>query len=335
MPWSVAAAAVAAGGAIYSSNKSSKAGSKSTTQDPAYLRGAKEELVQRGTDLSHRTQETYGGDRIAPMSGNEQSAYDKAAAGSPQARGYFRQAGDQLDASASEFNTENLQKYMNPYTDAVLQPQIREQNKQYAQDKASLANSKAGAWGGDRSAIAESQLEKNHMQNVSDLTGKTFAGAFDDATKNFFNDASRHQQAATSYQRLGEGVENLDTQDIQNLMATGGTKRLLQQAGLDVDYQKFLETRDWDVNNLDTLIQAISAAGGNTTTTRTDSTAKAGLPGQILGAGVSLAGMYFNGNRGGTFTNSNGQVKPNVSDGTAMSDAANRSYFNPATTMDA
>jgi hypothetical protein len=267
-------------------------GQKTTQEDPEYLRRAKENLVDRADTLSHRTYDDFGGDRVAGASNNERSAFDMAASGSPQARDSLTKAGQQLDeASAMDFN-EGVTSYMNPYIDSVLQPQLREQNRQYERSRTALENSKAGAWGGDRAAFSQSELERVHRESIGDLTGRTYSEAFESASRNFFNDQTRKQQAAASYQRLGEGFDRLQTSDIQNLMATGGVERLLRQANLDAQYEKYLEERDWDVNNLDTLIKAISAAGGNQTTTTTQG--RSGAVGQVLGAGAALAGMYFN-----------------------------------------
>src|SRR5690606_24949324 len=113
-------------------------------------------LVSRGADLSRRPYESFGGDRVAGLSDNEQSAIDIAAQRSPAARDAMTKAGVELDeASALEFG-EDLDQYMNPYVDAVLQPQLREQNRAYERGRTSLVNSKGGAWGGDRSAFETS-----------------------------------------------------------------------------------------------------------------------------------------------------------------------------------
>lgn len=287
---------------------SKSGGASTTTKDPKYLRRAKEGLIQRGTALSEREYEPYDGERIAGLSDNERSALELAGRRSGESREYMRRAGQELDKSALEYNSENLKGYMNPYIDEVLQPQLRENNRAYERERTRLGNSDAAAWGGDRQAFRESELERGHRESISDITNKTYSEAFDAATRNFFTDSQRRQAAASSYQRLGEGLSALDTQDIQNLMATGGVERLLRQANLDTKYADFLERRDWNVNNLDILIQAISAAGGNTTTTRTDG--KAGAAGQVLGAGAVLAGMYFGGQKSITNNNANSYYSP-------------------------
>jgi hypothetical protein len=291
MSWVAAAgAAVSVGSALLSKPSSSS----SSTKDPTYLSNAKQDLVSRGETLSNREYTPYTGNRVQGLSDNEQQASELAKQTGQQTKDLTDKATSQLDASTEAYSGDALKKYMNPYTDSVLKGNLRTQNEQYDREKTALTNSKAGAWGGDRSAFAASELEKNQMNATADISNKTYKDAFDEANKNFFTDKARQQTAATAYERTAGDITQMNQSEVQALMATGGTERLLKQAGLDQQYSTFLEKRDWDVNNLDTLIKSIQGASGNTTTTKTGD--KNGAVGQALGAGVTLAGMYF-GNR--------------------------------------
>ena len=89
-------------------------------------------------------------------------------------------------------------------------------------------------------------------------------------------------------------------------MQTGLTERTRDQADLDFQYLEFLEERDWDVQNLDTLVRTLQAVPHDikqdSTTTQTSSSSPmktlAGIgsiaAGAILTGGASLAA-------GGTF----------------------------------
>jgi hypothetical protein len=285
--WAAGATVVAGvGGAL-----ASKPSGGSSTKDPVWLSGAKEDLVSRGSELSRREHTAYTGDRVAELSENETEASQLARTGGQKAAESMDKAQSALDGSMTEYSDSALEQYTNPYTERVLKPQLQKQNDQYDRSKAALANNKGGAWGGDRSAFAASELEKNHMEQVEEISGKAYKDAWSEANDLFFKDSARKQSAAQTYAQFAGDTSRMNTQQIQDLMATGGTERLLKQAGLDADYAAFLEARDWDVNNLDTLIQAIGAAGGNTTTTKTGGSS--GAIGTALGAGATLAGLYF------------------------------------------
>lgn len=289
MPWGVAAAAVAAGGSYLSAKQQAK-GSK--TSDPPWVQEASRTALDKATTISNRQYTPYAGQRVAGLSRNELSAEDMAR--STEGRSYLDKAGGEL-GKMQDFSSSALERYKNPYIESVLQPQLREQNTAYQREKSALANSKADARGGDRQVLAQSALQRNHMQNITDVTGKTNADAYTAATQAFFQDQDRHARAAQAYQSLGGDVSRMNTQQIQDLMATGGTRRLLEQADLDFDYQQFTENRDWDTNNLEPLLNAISASKG---VSRTTTGPQASPWGQALGAAATVAGMYYTGNIG-------------------------------------
>jgi hypothetical protein len=265
---------------------------KAKSEDPPWVQDAARSAIDRSTVIADREYTPYTGQRVADQSTNERRAGVLAREGNEAAGSYYDRAASELEGM-EDYSGEALQPYMNPYTDSVLQPQIREANRQYERGRSSILNSKASALGGDRAAFEASELERTHRENVSDITGRTYASAFQSAQQAFFQDQDRKTRAAAAWQDLGGDVTRMNTQQIQDLMATGGLDRLLSQADLDFDYQQFIENRDWDVTNLQPLLDSISTAKG---VSRTSSTGdKAGAWGQALGAAATVAGMYFTG----------------------------------------
>lgn len=262
------------------------------TEESPEVQAMQSQLLSRATNIADRAYTPYTGERVAGLSENERQASELARTGSSEAKSYLDQAGEKAK-SVQSFKDADLSSYTNPYTEAVLQPQLREAGRAYEKQKSSLLNSKAGAWGGDRSAFAESELNRNYLENVTDLTAKTHSQAFDKATQLWSQDQDRALNASTALRAVGGDISKLNTQQIQDLMATGQTERLLEQAELDFDYQQFVENRDWSVTNLQPLLQALSASkGGSVTSTQTGSGNSNGW-GQALGAATTLAGMYF------------------------------------------
>src|SRR5262245_22653584 len=296
MPWAVAAAAVAAGGAYLSADKQAKA-VKGAGSDPYYVEQGKKSAIERAERIADKPYTPYTGQRVAGITGNETEASQLARTGGEKARGFFDQAGSKL-GELKDYSKENLDAYTNPYIESVLQPQLREQNADYERSRSKLLNSDAGAWGGDRAAFSASELERTHRNAIADVTGKTYSDAFGNAQQAFFADQDRKMRAADSYRALGGDVTRMNTQQIQDLMATGGVQRMLSQADLDFDYQQFVENRDWDTNNLEPLLKAISVSKGAPLSSKSGPSPW----GQALGAAATVAGMYFT---GGSNTNFN------------------------------
>jgi hypothetical protein len=287
MPWGAVAGALVSGGASYLSSKEKAKGQ--TTSDPQFVVDASKDAIDRATEISKRPYTPYTGQRVASLSGNEREAYGKATSGAGQAE--LGKAGSLLD-TMEDYSPSALEKFSNPYTEAVLTPQVRELNRTYDRERSALENSKAGSRGGDRSALMSSALERRHAESITDVTGRTYHDAFREANENFFRDSERKTRAAAAYQSLGGDMAKMNTQQIQDLMATGGVKRMLEQADLDFDLQQFTEARDWDTNNMKGLLDAIDTAKG---TQRTTTGPQASPWGAALGAAATVAGAYFTG----------------------------------------
>lgn len=205
-----------------------------------------------------------------------------------------------------QYNTENLKSYMDPYVSSVLTPQLEQENIDYNTQKSALANNKAGAFGGDRAALAQSGLDYAHKQTIAGDVGNAYSKAFTNAQQAFFQDADKQMKAAQGLQAVSGDVSKLNEQQFQDLMSSGGLTRALGQKQLDFNYNQFIEQRDWSVNNLQPLLSAIDASKGTTRNTSTFS-GPSSAAGQAIGAAATIAGAYFTGgkstggqNNGGT-----------------------------------
>ena len=82
--------------------------------------------------------------------------------------------------------------------------------------------------------------------------------------------------------------------EMNNLLVTGGLRRQLEQVGLDFDYMQFVEARDWDITNLQPLLAALSTVPYSETQTTTEETS-GGTFQAVLGAAATVAAAYFTG----------------------------------------
>lgn len=283
MPWGVAAAAISAYGAYESAESSNKGRAR-----PAWIEEGERFAVDRAREIADRPYQGFSGQRIAGLSENERMASQLARTGQDEARGYIDEAGRRI-SQLGTFDQADITGYMNPYVDAVLSPQLREANRAYERNRSELLNSKAGAWGGDRVAFETSELARQHGELITDITAKAHSDAFDRATQLWSQDQDRQLRAAEALRQVGGDVARLNREQIQDLMATGGVERLLQQAQLDFDYQQFIENRDWSITNLGPLLDALSAAQGGERNRQPEIDPWS----QALGAASTVAGMYF------------------------------------------
>ena len=95
------------------------------------------------------------------------------------------------------FGQEQAQQYMNPYLQASLNPQQEEARRQsnISEQANKAAMTKAGAFGGGRSAILTAENQRNLGTNLAGITGKGYDTAFQNAMAQFNADQARNLQA--------------------------------------------------------------------------------------------------------------------------------------------
>lgn len=103
---------------------------------------------------------------------------------------------------AGKFGSEQAQQYMNPYLQAALAPALDEMRRQAEISRVGQAGrlTQAGAYGGGRQAIMESELTRNMLDAQRRALGEGYATAYDKATAQYNADQARAMEA----QRLGE-----------------------------------------------------------------------------------------------------------------------------------
>ena len=100
------------------------------------------------------------------------------------------------------FDSGQAAQYMNPYLQAALEPQLAEARRQADISRIADASrlTKAGAYGGARQAIMESEGRRNLGTNLANITGQGYATAYDKAMQQFNTEQGSRLQA----QQLGE-----------------------------------------------------------------------------------------------------------------------------------
>ena len=100
--------------------------------------------------------------------------------------------------TTSEFDAAQLQKYLNPYLEASLNPQLEEARRQAQITQAQNASkmTQAGAFGGGRQAILDAETQRNLGTNLANITGQGYNTAFTNAQQQFNADQTRRMQEA-------------------------------------------------------------------------------------------------------------------------------------------
>jgi hypothetical protein len=122
------------------------------------------------------------------------------------------------DITTEQFTSpEVAQRYMNPYLQNALSPQIAEAQRQAQiqnlQNRTALT--KAGAYGGGRGALMESEGQRNLQSNLANIMGQGYKTAYEQAQQGFTTDQARAleaQRAAEQARQFGYGQEMTSAQ---------------------------------------------------------------------------------------------------------------------------
>jgi len=130
-------------------------------------------------------------------------------------------------------------QYMSPYIQSALEPQLAE-----ARREAEIQNllnrarmTKAGAYGGSRQALLESEGQRNLLRNLADITGGGYQKAYETGMQQFNTEQDRAQLAAENARRYGLDVRKAQTD-------AGAVQRGITSEGIAADIGQFKEERD-------------------------------------------------------------------------------------------
>ena len=209
------------------------------------------DMLGRGQAMANQPYQAYMGPLTAGPSAAESAAFQGIAGLSIPT--------DQMGAYVpQQFTAESAQQYMNPYLMASLQPQIDEARRQAEIQRVQNAGrlTQAGAFGGSRQAVMESEGNRNLLQNLAGVTGTGYASAYDRAMQQFNTEQGRQMEAQTAANTYG--LAGLTKQ-----AELGGIERGIGQAGMDADRMQFEEERDFpfkQVQYMQSLLQGLPIA---------------------------------------------------------------------------
>ena len=146
-------------------------------------------------------------------------------------------------------------EYMNPYLQAVLNPQLQEARRQAEISRVADQGrfTRAGAFGGSRQALADLERDDRLQRNLADITGKGYAQAFESARQQFNTEQERQKAAQEMANRFGF--------DVLSAQGRGGDRqRQIESEGIMADRQQFEEERDFpykQVQYMQSLLQGL------------------------------------------------------------------------------
>jgi hypothetical protein len=231
-------------------------------------------MLGQGQALANAPYQAYTGPLTAGASGLQNQAFGMA--GNLQTPSSIGQAATtaggiasmapgagQYTAVGSDFGNQQAQQYMNPYLQSALNPAMDEARRQADISRMADAGrlTQAGAFGGSRQAIMESEGRRNLMDKQNQMLTSGYSTAFDKAQQQFNADQARRIQeqqfgSTLGLQGLQTGIQGAQAQGqlgaleaqtglagLKGMLEAGGIERGIESEGIAADKAQFEEAR--------------------------------------------------------------------------------------------
>jgi hypothetical protein len=240
-------------------------------------------FLGQGAALANAPMQTYGGPLTAGASDLQQQSF---AGISDVAKGGF----DPTTFTSGTFDTAQANKYMNPYLQATLNPQLEELRRQSKINlQPSMAKlTQAGGYGGGRQAIMESEANRNLLQEQNKTVGQGYSNAFDKAMAQFNAEQNRGLDTQKASELSRQYSADFGLKSLNDLMSAGKTQRDITSEGIAADKKQFEEQQAYPFNMVEFQRKLVEGLPIGSTTTGVNQDAVSKMQSDVSG----LASLY-------------------------------------------
>jgi len=215
------------------------------------------QLVPFATDIASQARNIaaqgytpYQAERLASMTDAQRQALEgyKGLETSP----LYDEAAGLMRRGARETTAEDIARTMSPYQQAVTDVAKRQattEAQKMLQDVGSRA-ARAGAFGGARHGLIESEQYGNLAQRLSDIQTRGDQAAYESAQAQLQAERQAAMQGAQGLSGLAGAQQQAEMQRLQAMERAGTLEQADAQRLLDMRYQDFLRQRDYPKEQL-------------------------------------------------------------------------------------
>jgi len=279
---------ITAGAAVYGATKGGGSKQTSSTQlDPRQM-AMYEDLYGRAKGIAQQPFVPYTGSRVAGFNPDQlrqfqatRGLFETGMQYDPLTglQGLAQQQAPQVGQVGSLLGAD-IGAYQSPYQQQVIDQTMADIQREsdIAQQLAQSRAIKAGAFGGSRSALLETEATRPYIEQKARTSAALRQAGFEQAQRAAESDIARQQQMAmfapelelkARAQQAGllGGVGSIQQQRLGQLGQIGLQQQRLQQGALDVPYGEFQRALGYGPQQLGLLSQAVFGQPQNVTTT--------------------------------------------------------------------
>lgn len=261
--------------------------------------GAYLQLIQRAQGVSQLPYQTYTGEWVAPVNAQQQAGIGNINANAGFATPYIQQAAQYAQNAAAPITAANINQYMSPYTQDVVNATQGAQNVANQQALNNITGNAVaqGALGGDRADVAKAAYYGAVSPGQQAQIAGLYQQGYGQAEQTALAEQQAQANAAYSMGNLGVAGQNAALQGAGAQLQAGGLEQQTQQALDTALQQEFFRQQGFPYQQtqwLAGLEGGIAPLMGQTQTTVGPQPNQAA---QWAGLGLAAAGMFLD--RGG------------------------------------
>ena len=274
-------------------------GSSGPTTSTNYTNSIPPELMPYATQtlgkaqaLTNTPYQQYTGQQTADFSPLQQQAFQNIQGLQPSSM--TNQAAGMAGLGATnQFTGQNVQDYMSPYMQNVVEQQKQSAIRDYARQLPGLSSQAAGVGGlgGTRSALMQSEANRNLQNNLAGIEAQGTQSAYENARNQFNQQNQNLMQGAGMLGNLGQQqfqqVAGINTA----LLGAGALQQQQQQTALNTAYQNYLNQQNYPYSQLGFMSSLIRG----TPTTQSQASMYQAAPSmaqQVAGMGLGLGSLF-------------------------------------------
>jgi len=263
---------------------------------PPFLEDAYKQLTQQARAVTDPSvgYVPYGGQRLAPLTSEQQLARQRAVEQSQAYKPDLDAARGLTSMAVSPISQQDIEQYQNPFTQSVTQNVLDQMRRQsdIAGQRVSDAAVRSGAFGGSRFGVQQAEQERNLQQQQARTATQLAQQNYDQALRAAQAQKAQQLSGAGAFGTLaGQGMQ-LGQQGIQGLRQAGAMGQQQLQRGMDVAYQDFLRQQQFPYTQAATLGNLLSGVPAAQMMTAYSQQPGPSMAQQLAGLGMAGAGLF-------------------------------------------
>lgn len=204
---------------------------------------------------------------------------------------------DMVSGAGAGINAADIAAFMNPYQGQVVDATMQQMADADAMARRAYVGNQASqdSLGGSGFGLGRALLEREQGKNRAATLASLNQGGYDRAVAAAQADKTRALQAGQASANIGQLTSNLGYQDAAQLAAAGQQQQTQQQTVNDAASTNALNQQLWPMQQAQWLAGLASGigplTGGTTASSGTATQSQGKGAGNIIGAGLTLAGM--------------------------------------------